>query len=126
MNLHSWCGSAAVVAQVSQWHLRGRDSKARIRKQRIKIHLSNKRRKRMARICSPEGERVLNNLLNNADNWATDSVIAEGMYIDESGVGPGFDETGAPLNPIRLYFILDLLSCSDEFFEAIFDQCSDC
>ena len=80
----------------------------------------------MARICSPEGERVLNNLLNNADNWATDSVIAEGMYIDESGVGPGFDETGAPLNPIRLYFILDLLSCSDEFFEAIFDQCSDC
>ena len=80
----------------------------------------------MARICSPEGERVLDNLLKNADQWATDTVIAEGMYIDENGVGPGFDVPGAPLNPIRLYCILDLLSCSDEFFEAIFDQCSEC
>ena len=80
----------------------------------------------MARICSPEGERVLDNLLKNPEHWATDKVIAESTYIDENGVGPGFDEPGAPLNPVRLFCILDLLFCSDESFEAIFDQCSEC
>jgi hypothetical protein len=114
------------VDQASLWQLRVRDHTARIRKQGIKIHLSNRRRKRMVRICSPEGERVLDNLLSNADDWATDPVIAEGTYIDENGVGPAFDEPGAPLNPVRLYCILDLLFCSDEFFEAIFDKGREC
>ncbi|MBC8262395.1 MAG: hypothetical protein H8E43_11305 [Planctomycetia bacterium] len=77
----------------------------------------------MARICSPTGERVLDKLMRNADQWAADSVISEGMYMDDNGVGPGFDEPGAPLNPIRLCCILDLLYCSDEFFEATFNDC---
>ena len=78
----------------------------------------------MAKICSPEGVRVLDNLLKNVDNWASDSVIALCTFIDENGVGPGFDEPGAPLNPIQLCCILELLYCPDEFFEGIFDQLS--
>ena len=88
----------------------------------IKINDLNDHFERIHRICSKAGSDAIDFIVANPDEWATDAVWAAATNVDEYGVGVPFSNMAGQMNEVRLFVVLTLLTCDDDFFEGIFAQ----